>query len=76
MTREQEIKMAHATKALEETGAVFVVLYGFPGDADCYVEGRGDGREDHREKFTRALWNHWHGDKTVHDVYGDSGEVA
>ena len=61
MTHEQEIKMAHAIQALSETGAVFVVMYGFPGDTDTYCEGRGDGGDDHREKFLNALYNHWHG---------------
>ena len=60
MTTDQEIKMAHAIKALEETGAVYIVMYGFPGDLDCYVEGRGDGDKEHREKFLNALYRHWH----------------
>ena len=39
MTLDQEIKIAHAIKLLQESGAIFVCVYGFPGDTDAFVEG-------------------------------------
>lgn len=59
MTKDQEIKLAHAVQLMDESGAVYILAYGFPGSDEVYVEGRGDKPKDHQEKFVGALAKHW-----------------
>jgi hypothetical protein len=68
MTKEQEIQVAHAINLLQESGAVFICIYGFPGETESFVEGIGDRDPDHQRTFLQALYQHWHGDEPRTDL--------
>jgi hypothetical protein len=59
METEQEIAVAHAIAFLQESGAVFICVYGFPNETEAYVEGMGDRCPENQQQFLTALLNHW-----------------